>query len=120
LQRYLPYEPADASSRVATAWGLNWPGVSGASNYVAYLQSLSYPWIYDAAVTASTNIDAFISGDGHQAVSFVVRVIGIRNHARLLRPTARSMRRMAKMVGRSDDMLMIRGVNVFPSQIEEA
>jgi phenylacetate-CoA ligase len=29
------------------------------------------------------------------------------------------MRRMAKVVGRSDDMLIIRGVNVFPSQIEE-
>jgi hypothetical protein len=76
LQRYLPYEPADASSRVATAWGLNWPGVSDASSYVAYLQSLSYPWIYDAAVTASTNIDAFISGDGHQAVSFVAACNG--------------------------------------------
>ena len=34
-------------------------------------------------------------------------------------PTARAMRRMAKIVGRSDDMLIIRGVNVFPSQIEE-
>jgi phenylacetate-CoA ligase len=34
-------------------------------------------------------------------------------------PTARSMRRMAKITGRSDDMLIIRGVNVFPSQIEE-
>ena len=38
---------------------------------------------------------------------------------RLLPPTARSMRRMAKIVGRCDDMLIIRGVNVFPSQIEE-
>jgi phenylacetate-CoA ligase len=37
----------------------------------------------------------------------------------LLPPTARSMRRMAKITGRSDDMLIIRGVNVFPSQIEE-
>jgi phenylacetate-CoA ligase len=36
----------------------------------------------------------------------------------LLPPTARSMRRMQKMVGRSDDMLIIRGVNVYPSQIE--
>jgi phenylacetate-CoA ligase len=33
--------------------------------------------------------------------------------------TARSMRRMARVMGRSDDMLIIRGVNVFPSQIEE-
>ena len=42
-----------------------------------------------------------------------------RDLTRLLPPTARSMRRMAKIVGRSDDMLIIRGVNVFPSQIEE-
>jgi phenylacetate-CoA ligase len=37
----------------------------------------------------------------------------------LLPPTSRSMRRMEKVAGRSDDMLIIRGVNVFPSQIEE-
>ncbi len=42
-----------------------------------------------------------------------------RDLTRLLPPTARAMRRMAKIVGRSDDMLIIRGVNVFPSQIEE-
>jgi phenylacetate-CoA ligase len=42
-----------------------------------------------------------------------------RDLTRLLPPTARSMRRMSKVVGRSDDMLIIRGVNVFPSQIEE-
>jgi phenylacetate-CoA ligase len=34
-------------------------------------------------------------------------------------PTARSMRRMEKITGRSDDMLIIRGVNVFPTQVEE-
>jgi phenylacetate-CoA ligase len=42
-----------------------------------------------------------------------------RDLTSLLPPTARSMRRMAKITGRSDDMLIIRGVNVFPSQIEE-
>ena len=42
-----------------------------------------------------------------------------RDLTRLLPPTARSMRRIGKIVGRSDDMLIIRGVNVFPSQIEE-
>jgi phenylacetate-CoA ligase len=42
-----------------------------------------------------------------------------RDRTRLLPPTARSMRRMAKVMGRTDDMLIIRGVNVFPSQIEE-
>ena len=33
--------------------------------------------------------------------------------------TARSMRRMDKVTGRSDDMIILRGVNVFPTQIEE-
>ena len=42
-----------------------------------------------------------------------------RDLTRLLAPTARSMRRMEKIIGRSDDMLIIRGVNVFPTQIEE-
>jgi phenylacetate-CoA ligase len=42
-----------------------------------------------------------------------------RDLTRLLPGTARSMRRIEKITGRSDDMLIIRGVNVFPSQIEE-
>ena len=42
-----------------------------------------------------------------------------RDLTRLLPPTSRAMRRMGKINGRSDDMLIIRGVNVFPSQIEE-
>ncbi len=42
-----------------------------------------------------------------------------RDLTRLLPDTARSMRRMDKITGRSDDMLIIRGVNVFPTQIEE-
>jgi phenylacetate-CoA ligase len=42
-----------------------------------------------------------------------------RDLTRLLPPTSRAFRRMAKIVGRSDDMLIIRGVNVFPTQIEE-
>ncbi len=42
-----------------------------------------------------------------------------RDLTRLLPGTARSMRRMAKVTGRSDDMMILRGVNVFPSQIEE-
>jgi len=42
-----------------------------------------------------------------------------RDLTRLLQGTARSMRRMEKITGRSDDMMIIRGVNVFPSQIEE-
>ncbi|MGH8630392.1 MAG: phenylacetate--CoA ligase PaaK, partial [Burkholderiales bacterium] len=42
-----------------------------------------------------------------------------RDLTRLLPGTARTMRRIARIAGRSDDMLIIRGVNVFPSQIEE-
>jgi phenylacetate-CoA ligase len=42
-----------------------------------------------------------------------------RDLTRLMPPTARAMRRMDKITGRSDDMLIIRGVNVFPSQVEE-
>ncbi len=42
-----------------------------------------------------------------------------RDLTRLLAPTSRAFRRMGKIVGRSDDMLIIRGVNVFPTQIEE-
>ena len=42
-----------------------------------------------------------------------------RDLTRLLPGTARSMRRMAKVTGRSDDMLIIRGVNLFPTQVEE-
>jgi phenylacetate-CoA ligase len=42
-----------------------------------------------------------------------------RDLTRLLPGTARSMRRIEKITGRSDDMLIIRGVNVFPTQIEE-
>ena len=43
-----------------------------------------------------------------------------RDLTRLLKGTARSMRRMEKVTGRSDDMIILRGVNVFPTQIEEA
>jgi phenylacetate-CoA ligase len=42
-----------------------------------------------------------------------------RDRTRLLPPTARAMRRLGRINGRTDDMLIIRGVNVFPSQIEE-
>ena len=42
-----------------------------------------------------------------------------RDLTRLLPPTSRSFRRMGKIVGRSDDMLIIRGVNMFPTQVEE-
>ncbi|MEO0002460.1 MAG: hypothetical protein RLZZ22_152 [Pseudomonadota bacterium] len=42
-----------------------------------------------------------------------------RDLTRLLPPTARAFRRIGKITGRSDDMLIVRGVNVFPTQVEE-
>ena len=42
-----------------------------------------------------------------------------RDLTRLLPPTSRSFRRMGKITGRTDDMLIVRGVNMFPTQIEE-
>ena len=42
-----------------------------------------------------------------------------RDLTRLMPGTARTMRRMQKVTGRSDDMLIIRGVNLFPTQVEE-
>lgn len=42
-----------------------------------------------------------------------------RDLTRLLPGTARTMRRMEKVTGRSDDMIILRGVNIFPTQIEE-
>lgn len=42
-----------------------------------------------------------------------------RDLTRLLPPTSRSMRRIGKITGRSDDMLILRGVNLFPTQVEE-
>ena len=42
-----------------------------------------------------------------------------RDLTRLLPGTARTMRRMQRVTGRSDDMLVVRGVNLFPSQVEE-
>ena len=42
-----------------------------------------------------------------------------RDLTRLMPGTARTMRRMEKITGRSDDMIILRGVNIFPTQIEE-
>ena len=42
-----------------------------------------------------------------------------RDLTRLLPGTARTMRRMEKITGRTDDMIILRGVNLFPTQIEE-
>jgi len=42
-----------------------------------------------------------------------------RDLTQLLPPTSRSMRRIGKITGRSDDMVIVRGVNLFPTQVEE-
>lgn len=42
-----------------------------------------------------------------------------RDLTRLGRPTARNMRRIERLTGRSDDMMIVRGVNIFPSQLED-
>ena len=42
-----------------------------------------------------------------------------RDLTRLMPGTARTMRRMERITGRSDDLMIVRGVNVFPTQIEE-
>jgi len=63
--------------------------------------------------------------DGELVISSLTKVgmpvvrFRTRDLTRLLPGTGRAMRRMARVAGRSDDMLIIRGVNVFPSQIEE-
>jgi phenylacetate-CoA ligase len=80
-----------------------------------------YPEIIDP-VTGRTLPD----GERGELVFTTLTKIGMpviryrtRDLTRLLPGTARSMRRMEKITGRSDDMLIIRGVNVFPAQIEE-
>jgi phenylacetate-CoA ligase len=66
--------------------------------------------------------------DGHQGElvftsltkqAFPVIRYRTRDLTRLLPPTSRAFRRLGKITGRSDDMLIVRGVNVFPTQVEE-
>ncbi|HKW37789.1 MAG TPA: phenylacetate--CoA ligase PaaK [Burkholderiales bacterium] len=80
-----------------------------------------YPEIVDPATGA-----VLPDGQGGELAITSLTKVGMpviryrtRDLTRLLPGTARSMRRMARVTGRSDDMLIIRGVNVFPSQIEE-
>ncbi len=72
------------------------------------------------------NLDVLADGEQGELVftSLIKEAMPIiryrtRDLTRLLPGTARTMRRMDKITGRSDDMMIIRGVNVFPSQIEE-
>jgi phenylacetate-CoA ligase len=101
------------------------PGV--AAEYIESRDGLTvwedhfYPEIIDAQTGA-----ALPDGQTGELVLTSLTKIGMpvirfrtRDLTRLLPGTARSMRRMARVTGRSDDMLIIRGVNVFPSQIEE-
>ncbi len=80
-----------------------------------------YPEVIDPATGA-----VLADGEPGELVFTTLTKLGMpviryrtRDLTRLLPGTARSMRRMAQITGRSDDMLVIRGVNLFPSQIEE-
>jgi phenylacetate-CoA ligase len=101
------------------------PGV--AAEYIESRDGLTvwedhfYPEIIDAQTGA-----VLPNGETGELVFTSLTKIGMpvirfrtRDLTRLLPGAARSMRRMARVAGRSDDMLIIRGVNVFPSQIEE-
>jgi phenylacetate-CoA ligase len=80
-----------------------------------------YPEIIDPGTGA-------VLADGHDGELVITSLTKVgmpviryrtRDLTRLLPGTARTMRRMTRITGRSDDMLIIRGVNVFPTQIEE-
>jgi phenylacetate-CoA ligase len=80
-----------------------------------------YPEVIDPATGA-----VLPEGEPGELVFTTLTKIGMpviryrtRDLTRLLPGTARAMRRMQKITGRSDDMLIIRGVNLFPTQIEE-
>jgi phenylacetate-CoA ligase len=80
-----------------------------------------YPEIIDSrtgAVLPDGELGELVITSLTREASPVVRY-RTRDLARLLPPTARGMRRIGRILGRTDDMLIIRGVNVFPSQIEE-
>jgi len=80
-----------------------------------------YPEVVDAAtgaVLADGEVGELVFTSLTKEAMPVVRY-RTRDLTRLLPGTARSMRRIEKVTGRSDDMLIVRGVNVFPSQIEE-
>ena len=80
-----------------------------------------YPEVIDPATGA-----VLADGESGELVFTTLTKLGMpviryrtRDLTQLLPGTSRSMRRMARITGRSDDMLVIRGVNLFPSQIEE-
>ena len=85
-----------------------------------------YPEIIDPVTGAVLPYDEFKGGSEGELVFTTLTKEALpviryrtRDLTHLLPPTARSMRRMGRIVGRSDDMLIIRGVNLFPTQIEE-
>ncbi len=85
-----------------------------------------YPEIIDPETGAVLPYDELKGGEMGELVltSLTKEALPIiryrtRDLTRLLPGTARTMRRMEKITGRSDDMMIVRGVNVFPSQIEE-
>ena len=80
-----------------------------------------YPEVIDpetGAVLPDGEIGEFVFTSLTKEAMPVVRY-RTRDLTRLLPGTARTMRRMEKITGRTDDMIILRGVNVFPTQIEE-
>jgi phenylacetate-CoA ligase len=80
-----------------------------------------YPKVVDpksGAVLADGEIGELVFTSLTKEAMPVVRY-RTRDLTRLLPGTARAMRRMERVLGRSDDMMIVRGVNVFPTQIEE-
>src|ERR1700722_16079377 len=80
-----------------------------------------YPEIIDPATGAALSDGAFGEIVFTSLTKEAMPVIRYRTGdlTRLAPGTARSMRRMEKVSGRTDDMMIVRGVNVFPTQIEE-
>ena len=82
-----------------------------AGAFLSQLVDTPRPWLADGGLETD-----LIYGQG---IDLPLQGIKVLDLTRLLPPTARSFRRMGKITGRSDDMLIVRGVNVFPTQVEE-
>lgn len=101
------------------------PGVAGecieTKDGLTIWEDHFYPEIIDSASNAPLADGEFGELLFTTLTKEALPMIRYRTHdlTRLLAPTARSMRRCDRITGRSDDMMIIRGVNVFPTQIEE-
>ena len=110
------------STACPRSWGRAWPpSASSRKDGPVIWEDHFYPEIIDpetGAVLPDGSPGELVFTSLTKEALPIVRY-RTRDLTRLLPPTARSFRRIGKITGRSDDMLIIRGVNVFPSQIEE-